>query len=135
MLSKKLITIFGFSIPLFIAHGIEEIQTGFYNVDVWDRALFVPFEGLSMHSVMFVTFQMMLWVLLCIVLAMLINEKTRLYTLALAGGIYVLELHHIYKALAGGGYYPGLITSLLFPFVAVIFWKEWMKNYRNINQL
>lgn len=130
MISTKLKTIFALSIPLFIAHGIEEILTGFYQVDAWDQALFAPLASLSVHGAMFVTFQFMLWLLLAVGLLMLQSERMRLYVLGVAGVVYLFELHHIVKAILAGGYYPGLITALLFPPLAYLFWKEWVRNYQ-----
>src|SRR3989344_5164662 len=125
MISTKLKTIFGLSIPLFIAHGIEEFLTGFYNLDAWDQAIFAPLASLSVHGAMFLTFQIMFWLLLIISFLLLRGERVQFYLLALLGVIYIFELHHIVKAILAGGYYPGLITSLAFPVVAVFFWKEW----------
>ncbi len=134
MMSNKLKLIFGISIPIFIAHGVEEIFTGFYVVDAWDAYLFQPFAQLSMHGVMFVTFQLMFWLLLLVSLVLLLDEKWRFRMLAIIGVVYVFELHHIVKAVFAGGYYPGLITSLAFPIIAYFFWMEWLKNYRPIKQ-
>lgn len=130
MISFKLKTIFGLSILLFVAHGIEEMMTGFYNIDAWDRALFEPLAFLSVHGAMFATFQVMLWLLLVVSFVLLLNERMRLYTLSLIGLVYLFELHHPIKAVLAGGYYPGLITSLLFPILAYFFWKEWIRNYQ-----
>lgn len=132
MISKKLKYIFALSIPLFIAHGIEEIITGFYAVDAWDAYLFQPFAQLSMHGVMFVTFQLMFWLLLVVSLVLLLGERWRFYMLAVIGVVYVFELHHIVKALVVGGYYPGLFTAIFFPFLAYFFWKEWGQNYKRL---
>ncbi len=127
MITRKLKIIFGLSIPLFIVHGIEEILTGFYNIDAWDQFLFTPFQALSMHGVMFVTFQMMFWLLLIISFLLILGEKWRLNVLAIAGLVYIIELHHLYKAVIIGGYYPGLYTALVFPIIVFFFWKEWFK--------
>ncbi len=133
MITSRLKTIFALSIPLFIAHGIEEILTGFYAVDAWDAYLFQPFAQLPLHGVMFVTFQLMLWLLLVVFLVLLLGEKWRFRLLAVIGVVYIFELHHPIKALLAGGYYPGLITSLLFPILAFFFWKEWIKNYQGFS--
>ncbi len=132
MITKKLKIIFGISIPLFIAHGIEEILTGFYNVDAWDQFLFIPFQTLSMHGVMFVTFQIMLWLLLTISLILLLGERWQLRMLAVFGFVYIFELHHLVKAILVGGYYPGLYTALVFPFVVFFFWREWLKIKKQV---
>ncbi|NBV76566.1 HXXEE domain-containing protein [bacterium] len=125
MISKKIKYIFALSIPFFIAHGIEEIFTGFYEMDAWDAYLFQPFAQLSLHGVMFVTFQLMFWLLLLVSLVLLLGERWRFYLLGVIGVVYIFELHHIVKAVLAGGYYPGLITSLAFPVIAYFFWKEW----------
>jgi hypothetical protein len=132
MITSKLKYIFGLSIPLFIAHGIEEYLTGFYNLDQWDEWIFGLLPFASIHQAMFATFQAMLWLLLIVALLLLTSERMRLYVLALAGFIYLFELHHPIKAILAGGYYPGLMTSLLFPVVAYLFWKEWYQNYKKI---
>ena len=130
MISTKLKTIFAISIPLFIAHGVEEILTGFYTLDQWDEWIFGLLPFTSVHEAMFVTFQVMLWLTLVVGLLMLQSERMRLYVLGVAGVVYLFELHHIVKAILAGGYYPGLITALLFPPLAYLFWKEWVRNYQ-----
>ncbi|MBY0473342.1 HXXEE domain-containing protein [Patescibacteria group bacterium] len=130
MITNKLKYIFALSIPLFIAHGIEEYLTGFYNLDQWDEWIFGLLPFTSIHQAMFATFQVMFWLLLLVSLILLFSERTRLYALGLVGVIYIFELHHLVKALFSGGYYPGLITALLFPIVAFFFWREFIKNKR-----
>ncbi|MHB1086561.1 MAG: HXXEE domain-containing protein [Minisyncoccota bacterium] len=130
MITNKLKYIFALSIPLFIAHGIEEYFTGFYNLDQWDEWIFGLLPFVSIHQAMFATFQALFWLLLLVSLLLLIRERMRLYALGLVGVIYIFELHHIIKALLSGGYYPGLITSLVFPVIAYFFWQEFIRNYR-----
>lgn len=130
MITKRLKLIFGLSIPLFVAHGVEEIMTGFYNLDQWDEWIFGLLPLTSVHEAMFVTFQVMLWLLLLVSFVLLLGERWRFRTLALIGVIYVFELHHVIKAVSAGGYYPGLITALLFPIFAYFFWSEWLKVWR-----
>lgn len=133
MITNKLKYLFGLSILLFIAHGIEEISTGFYSVDAWDQFLFATyFSSLSASEAMFITFQIMIWLFFVGVFLLLLSERIRLYILALVGVIYLYELHHPIEAFVAGGYYPGLMTSLPFPVVAFFFWKEWIKNYKTI---
>ena len=134
MISQKLKTIFAFSIPLFIAHGIEEFATHFYDTDAWDQAIFgTLFSNLSTHGATFVTFQIMFWLILVVSFLLILNEKWRLRVMFIPGLIYIYELHHLYKAIAVGGYYPGLVTALLFPVIGYMYWKELLKT-RKINQ-
>lgn len=130
MITNKLKYIFALSIPLFMAHGVEEYLTGFYNLDQWDEWIFGLLPFTSIHQAMFATFQMMFWLLLLVSLILLFSERTRLYALGLVGVIYIFELHHLVKALLVGGYYPGLITALAFSIVAFFFWREFIKNNR-----
>ncbi len=134
MITSRLKFIFALSIPLFVAHGLEEIHTGFYNLDQWDEWVFGLLPFTSTHQAMFVTFQVMMWLALIAFLFSLLGERVRLYLLGFVGVIYIFELHHPIKALLAGGYYPGLITSLVFPILAYFFWMEWLKNYKLIKQ-
>lgn len=132
MISNKLKTIFALSIPVFIAHGIEEFATHFYDIDAHDQAIFgTLFSNLSTHGATFVTFQIMLWLLLIISFLLLLGEKWQFRVLAIAGVIYIYELHHIIKAVSVGGYYPGVITTLAFPIIAYFFWREWFRTLKS----
>lgn len=44
--------------------------------------------------------------------------------LAVWGGTFVLEWHHVVRAIARGGYYPGLITALVYLAVMAVYWRE-----------
>ena len=129
MISRKLKTIFALSIPLFILHGIEEYQTGFYSNDELYQFVFRPFLEMSWHQVMFATFQVMLWLLLLVSFAMVASERWRLRMMVVWGFVYIFELHHIWKAIVLGSYYPGLITAFMFPLVGYFFWKELIKSW------
>ncbi|MFZ2523515.1 MAG: HXXEE domain-containing protein [Minisyncoccia bacterium] len=133
MISNKLKTIFALSIPLFIAHGIEEFATHFYDIDTHDQAIFGLLSSLSNHGATFVVFQIMFWILLIVSFLLILSEQWRLRVMIIPGLIYVYELHHLYKAIAVGGYYPGLVTALLFPVIGYFFWRELLKLYK-INQ-
>lgn len=112
-------------------HGIEEFVTHFYDIDAHDQLIFGTLSGMSVHGATFVTFQVMLWLLLVVSFLLLLGPKYQFNLLATAGFIYIYELHHIFKAISVGGYYPGLYTSLAFPVIAYFFWKEWLKIRQN----
>ncbi len=132
MITTRLKIIFGLSIPLFIVHGVEEFLTHFYDIDTHNQAIFGMLSSLSVHGATFVVFQVMLWLLLIIALLLLLGEKWRFNVLAIIGLVYLYEFHHIYKAVLTGGYYPGLVTALVFPVVAFFFWKEWLRIKKQI---
>ena len=123
-MSNKLKNFFLISIGLFIAHGVEEYFTGFYNLDKWDEWIFGLLPFVSIHQAMFATFQVMFWLLLIVALLLLTDKKWQFRLLSLLGVIYLFELHHVIKAVLAFSYYPGLITSLGFPILAYFYWKE-----------
>lgn len=131
MISNKLKTIFALSIPLFIAHGIEEFATHFYDTDAWDQAIFGNlFGNLSTHGATFVTFQVMLWLLLIVSYLLISSEQWRFRLMFILGIIFIYELHHLYKAVMLGGYYPGLVTALLFPVIGYFYWRELLRLHK-----
>ncbi len=130
MISRKLKTIFGLSIPLFILHGIEEYRTGFYSDNKLYQFVFQPFLEMSWHQVMFATFQVMLWLLLIVSFLLVASERWRLRLMVVLGLVYVFELHHIWKAVVSWSYYPGLITAIPLIIVGFFFWKELLQNWR-----
>jgi hypothetical protein len=127
MISSRLKNIFAFSIPLFIAHGLEEYFFGFYNIDSHIKFMFGYFEQMMPLQATFLIFQIMLWLLLIVSYFLIRGERWRLWLMAIPGIIFIYELHHFYKALDVGGYYPGLVTALLFPVIGYLYWKEWTK--------
>lgn len=130
MITRKLKLIFGLSVPIFIAHGIEEFVTHFYDSDSHSQAIFGIFSSLSNHGATFAVFQIMLWLLLIVGLLLILGGRWQFYTFSIIGVVYIYELHHIIKALTTKGYYPGLYTSLAFPIIGTLFWLEWIKVRR-----
>ena len=129
MISKKLKNIFLVSIPVFIAHGLEEYFNNFYNKDPIFKFLFKPFEIMSVPQATFLLLQIMLWLLLIISFLLIASEKWQLRLMIILGLIYIFELHHFLEALIHGGYYPGVITAIAFPIIGFAFWKELLKNF------
>ena len=131
MISNKLKTIFYISIPVFMAHGLEEFFNGFYNVDWSFKFVFGFLNTMTIPQATFLVFQIMLWLAFIGVAFLIASEKWRLRLMLLPGVIYIFELHHIWKALEGWSYYPGAITAIAFPFIAFFFWRELLKNWKN----
>lgn len=131
MISQKLKTIFCISIPVFIAHGLEEIFNGFYNVDWSFKLVFGSLETMSVPQATFIVFQVMIWLAFIVFAFLIASEKWRLRLMILPGLIYIFELHHIWKTLESGSYYPGVITAIAFPVIGFLFWKELLKNWKN----
>lgn len=131
MISKKLKVIFLVSIPVFIAHGLEEYFTGFYNVDSHFKSTFGYLLTLPQDQALFLLFQIMFWFTLVISLILISSTKWQLHIMIIPGLIFIYELHHIYEAFMIGSYYPGLVTSIAFPVIGFLFWKEILSNYKN----
>ena len=130
MISHKLKTIFLLSVVLWIIHGTEELTTGLYSVDSHVAFVFGFTEKFtSVHTAFFV-FQIMLWLILIVSYLLILGPKWQLRLMFIPGIAMIYELHHLYKAIEVGGYYPGLITALFFPIVGYFFWKEYLKNLR-----
>lgn len=130
MISKRLQYLFLISVPLFIAHGIEEYITRFY--DIYPILNFKWTENIfsSIPQATFFTVQTMWWVLLLVAYILLRHDKGTLYLMTLVGLIYLYEIHHILTAITSQGYIPGFTTALLFPFIAFFYWKELIKNMK-----
>jgi hypothetical protein len=122
VISNKLIKIFGFSVPIFIIHGLEEYFTGLYKVDTHSIFMFHFFEKMSSHQASFLLFQIMLWLLL-IICYLLLSQKFIKGLLILLGLLYIYELSHIVGAVKVRGYYPGLISGLVIISIGVWYWK------------
>ncbi|MBI4118344.1 MAG: HXXEE domain-containing protein [Parcubacteria group bacterium] len=131
MISQKLKTIFYISIPLFIAHGLEEYVTGFYNIDPIFKFFFSYFDAMSIPQATFLLFQIMLWLTLILLALVITNAKWQLWLLGFVGLIYIFELHHFFEALRFGEYYPGMVTATAFPVIGFLFWKELIKNFKH----
>ncbi len=127
MISQKLKTLFGFSVPLFVAHGLEEYFTGIYTVDSHVRFVFSFTEHMMPLQASFLLFQAMFWCTLIVSYTLISGGRLALWTLAIPGFVFLYELHHFYSAFEAGGYYPGLITALVFPVLGYFYWKEWLK--------
>ena len=135
MISQKLKNIFYISVPVFIAHGLEEILNGFYNVDWSTKIVFGFLDGMSLPQATFVVFQIMLWLALIIFALLITSEKWRLRLMFLPGIIFIVELHHPWSAITSLGYYPGVITSIPLVIIGFLFWKELLSNFKNHEQI
>lgn len=130
MITKKLKTIFIISIPVFIAHGLEEIFNNFYNIDWSTKIVFGFLNEMSVSQATFIVFQIMMWLALIVFAFLIASEKWRLRLLFLPGIIYIVELHHIWAAIRTWDYYPGLVTALPLAILGFFFWKELLKQFK-----
>ena len=131
MISQKLKTIFIISIPVFIAHGLEEFFNAFYNIDWSTKLVFEFLYEMSVPQATFLVFQIMLWLALIVFAFLIANEKWRLRLMFLPGIIFIVELHHPWSVITSWGYYPGAITAIPLLILGFLFWKELIKKFKN----
>src|SRR3989338_9567853 len=108
MILQKLKNIFLLSILAFIAHGLEEILTGFYNVDSHVAFMFGKLATMPTTQALFILFQIMIWLILIIGYLLILGPKWQLRLMFIPGIAFLYEFHHLYKVFEVGGYYPGI---------------------------
>ena len=131
MISKRLNNLFLITlIPIYL-HGIEEILTGFSHIDSF-MVIGSHFFNTSSEQFYWVS-HIIFWLLLPVLYLFFYKTKVALFLFSLFGLFFIVELHHIYKAVLIKNYYPGLITSLAYPVIGFFYIKElikiWRKNY------
>lgn len=131
MITQRLKSLFLLSIPLFIAHGLEEILTGFYKTDSQVEFWLGRLNFLPTPQATFILFQIMIWLMLIISYLLLLGPKWQLWLMFIPGIVFVYELHHLYKALGTGGYYPGIVTAVPLYILGFFLWKELIKNLKS----
>src|SRR3989344_1190600 len=129
MISQKLKTIFFISIPVFIAHGLEEYFNNFYSIDWSTKLVFGFLNEMSVPQATFLVFQIMLWIALIVFAFLIISEKWRLRFLFIPGIIFIVELHPPWSVITSWGYYPGAISAIPLLILGFLFWKELLKNF------
>ncbi len=123
MIAKKLKIILILTLGLVYLHGLEEFLSGFPFNDPW----MVFFGNLveTKTQVFYWTFHAMWWILVPVGVILLIGNRRWIHALlVLFGIIYVIELHHVIKGVLSGGYYPGMITGMIYPILGFFYWKE-----------
>lgn len=116
--------LFLISIPLFVLHGLEEILSGFYNIDSHVRFVFGWLEPAISLQVSFIALQLVFWAVLILAYLFLTRTRWSSWLAIFLGLLFVYELHHAYKALVTGAYYPGLLTAFLLYVLSFFYWKE-----------
>lgn len=128
VVTPKLQQLFLISIPLFIAHGLEEYLTGFYKIDSDVRFVFGWAQDMSSMQAVFLTFQIMFWLTLIVSYLLISNIQWAKRLMFVPGIIFIYELHHLYKAVVVSDYYPGLLTALFFPIIGYFYWSELLRT-------
>ena len=134
MLSKRIHNLFLISVVIFIAHGLEEYFTGFYDVDNIFKFVFQVFEIMSVPQATFLSFQIMLWILLIISYLLIFKKDWILVLLTIPAVVFIFEIHHLVKSVISWEYYPGSIMAIFFPIIGFFYWKELIKLYKTKNK-
>ena len=128
MVSKKLKLLFAISIAVFMAHGLEELFTDFYSVDPHYHGLFSPFADMPVYKATFLLFNLMMWLWLITSLLLITHPKWQLRLAFLPMLLYIFELHHLLDIAHANSYTPGAATGLAFPFLAVLYGRQLLKD-------
>ncbi len=111
---------------LFVVHWVEEYLTGFYAIDRLGTVLLADISRLNTPGFGFIVFQLLFWGMLALINLFLFFPRTGPFLVGLGATAALTEPHHIYKAISSGGYYPGLITAILFPpLIAFALYSVW----------
>jgi hypothetical protein len=131
MVTKKLKFLFGLSLLLIAFHGVEEVTTGFLYKDSFISFFSELFT--TKGEIFYWTFHIMWWFMLLAVFLVLLGRKWVLIPMSLFGIVFFFEIHHLFKAILTGEYYPGMVSAFFYPILGIFYWKElissWRKNY------
>ncbi len=128
MVSQRLKNIFLLTlIPIYI-HGIEEVVTGFPHVDDFMKfgANYFRISPAQFYWDSHIIF----WISLPLLYLLFQKKRIALLLFSLFGIFFIVELHHIYKAIYFKSYYPGLLTALIYPLIGVFYYQELLRNWR-----
>ena len=131
MISQKLQTLFFLSILAFIAHGLEEYFTAFYDVDIFFKALYRFFDAMTVAQATFLLTQFFVWAILIIGFLFIRGGRWPLRLMMIPGFFLLFETHHIVKTFIAQAYYPGMITALILTVIGFFFWKELISHFQN----
>ena len=77
---------------------------------------------------MFVSFNVWLFVGLAMVLLVLRGGAGPMVALAGWGLTFLLEWHHLVRAVASWHYYPGLWSAVAYVAIGPVYWREWARH-------
>lgn len=82
----------------------------------------------TVGAALFVSFVTWLFVGLAMVWLTLRGGRGPLIALALWGMTFLLEWHHVLRAIAAWDYYPGLYTAVVYLAIGPFYWREWARH-------
>lgn len=128
--SKKLKTLLLFSVVIVYLHFFEEVITGFYHNDWIMKYISSNFQTINQAQYYG---SHIVWILMIGPAALLVlGGKWTLRILTFYGLFFVFELHHLIDAIRTLNYYPGVVTNIAFEIIGFFYWKELIKNWKEI---
>jgi len=127
-MTKKLKTLIYLSVPLLVAHSLEEYLTGFYG---WSPGFKRAFTVVTADPIL--AWLVMMWVAFGFVAIMVVSERWRFYGATLPALLFSFELHHWVEFIIAPHYKGGDGTAVLIPMFLGFYWREWWKNLRTTN--
>ncbi len=129
MISKKLKILTAIALVLVYAHGAEEIATGFWKTPSIFTSLFSQFSSIQQAG--YYSLHITFWLLLIPMFLLILGGRSALVAMGIFGLIFFNEIHHMFGAfLITQGYYPGVITSVLYLIVGFFYWKELIRLFK-----
>lgn len=122
------------SIVAMFAHKVESWWAAEWLESPFFQALERTAQGLdpvptaSLGETIFLVFVTWLFVGLLMGWLVLRGGWGPIVALAFWGATFVLEWHHLGRAILRGGYYPGLVTSLVYLAIMAAYWGELLKH-------
>jgi hypothetical protein len=119
---KRIERLFLLSPPLFVVHAVEEYLTKSYEIDP-SFGMVGQFIGLSSLTV-FLVEQVLLFIFLFIVAAMVYRGAVPKVMAIILGLIFLVELSHPLLSIYKGNYSPGLVSGMLLLVLAFFYWQQ-----------
>ena len=112
-------------------HAIEEYFTNFYNLD------FSTIEASKLLHISPAAFwligQGIVLTFLIFSIVVILPRRIPIWFAVIMGVAFIIELSHPYSAIVSRAYFPGLITSLVFPILGYYFFREYW-HYLHANK-
>mgnify|MGYP001597440980 CR=1 FL=1 len=128
MITPRLKIIFAASLFVIYLHGVEEVIGGFQHVDS-----FMAFGASLLNTsveIFYWTSHIVWWLAVPLLYFIFRNSAYLFLLLSLYGLVFVVELHHVAKAMQIGSYYPGAITAIFYPIIGFFFWRELLHAWK-----
>jgi hypothetical protein len=132
MLLKRFQLILFLSLVLNYLHGIECIVTKFY--DLQPNFYFFTRYFHSIHESVYFVFHGTFWLFILLAFFLLKGGKWIFIPLALYGTVFFTEFHHFVRGITLMQYYPGMITSMLFPILGIFYWREVLLLWKKVSK-